>query len=89
MLHEITSMPEGIGNATLDDILHSCGVSEVEYGIAMNTMQKNTTILYKRKPNEINVVPYNTVLFGLLQSNMNIQFVTGSYGLLKYLVDQR
>ena len=87
VLHEITSMPEGIGNATLDDILYSCGVSEVEYGIAMNTMQKNTTILYKRKPNEINVVPYNTVLFGLLQSNMNIQFVTGSYGLLKYLVE--
>ena len=77
-------MPEGIGNATLGDILHSCRVSEVEYGIAMNTRQKNATILYKRKPNEINVVPYNTVLFGLLQSNMNIQFGTGSYGLLKY-----
>ena len=63
------------------------GVWHCNQLIAMNTMQKNTPILYKRKPNEINVVPYNTVLFGLLQSNMNIQFVTGWYGLLKYFVE--
>ena len=85
VLHEITSMQYGLNDVILEDILYSCGISEEEYENAMDTMQKNTTILYKRQANEINVVPYNTVLLTLLRSNMNIQFVTGSYGLLTYL----
>ena len=48
-------------------------------------MSKKITIVYKRKPNEKNVSPYNTVLLSLMKSNMNIQFVTGVYGLLAYL----
>ena len=35
--------------------------------------------------NELDIVPYNPVLLSLLKSNMNIQFVTGVYGLLSYL----
>lgn len=78
VLHEITSMQYGLNDVILEDILDSCGISEEEYENAMDTMQKNTTILYKRQANEINVVPYNTVLLNLLRSNINIQFVTGS-----------
>ena len=48
-------------------------------------MAKKITIVYKRKPNEEFVSPYNTVLLSLMKSNMNIQFVTGVYGLLAYL----
>ena len=65
--------------------MNSCGVSEQEYENAMETMQKNITIHYKRRPNELNISPYNTVLLSLLRANLNIQSVTGLYGLLTYL----
>ena len=65
--------------------MNSCGVSEQEYENAIERMQKNITIHYKRRPNELNVSPYNTVLLSLLRANLNIQFVTGVYGLLTYL----
>ena len=66
----------------LQDILDSCGISEQQYGNAMETMQKNTTIHYKKRPNELNISPYNTVLLKLLRANMNIQFVRGVHGYL-------
>lgn len=34
---------------------------------------------------EQNVSPYNIVILSLMQSNMNIQYVTGIYGAVKYL----
>ena len=43
------------------------------------------TIIYKRKPCEVNIGPYNTVILMLLKANMNIQFVTGVYAMLTYL----
>ena len=70
---------------TLAKVLDSCGVSENEYSHALEVMAKKITILYKRKPNEEYVSPYNTVLLSLMKSNMNIQFITGVYGLLAYL----
>lgn len=76
---------EELCNVTLEDILHSSGVSEEEYENAMQTMQRNTAIHHKRQPNELNISPYNTVLLSLLKANMNLQFVTGVYGLLTYL----
>ena len=48
-------------------------------------MQKKVSIIYKRRPCEKDISPYNTVILSLLKSNMNIQFVTGIYGLLRYL----
>ena len=85
VLYNITSIHEGVENVTLDDILNSCGYSSEEYDNAMDTMQKHTTILYKRQMNELDIVPYNPVLLRLLKPNMNIQFVTGVYGLFSYL----
>ena len=70
---------------SLDQVLHSSGVTEDEYDFALKSMNRKTTILYKRKPNEKWISPYNTVLLSLIKSNMNIQFVTGIYGLLAYL----
>ena len=72
-------------DATLVKVLDSCGVTEDEYTNALEVMAKKVTIVYKRKPNEEFVSPYNTVLLNLMKSNMNIQFVTGVYGLLAYL----
>ena len=46
---------------------------------------KKVSILCKRKPFEVNIGPYNTVILRLLKSNMNLQFVTGVYAMLTYL----
>ena len=35
--------------------------------------------------NRVNIGPYNTVILKLLKSNMNLEFVTGVYGMLTYL----
>ena len=69
----------------LSQILSECELSEKEYYDALDFVSKRVTILYKRKPNEQNVSPYNTVILSLMQSNMNIQYVTGIYGVVKYL----
>ena len=72
-------------DVTLGDILNTCHLSEKEYNDALETMQKKVSIIYKRRPIEKDISPYNTVILSLLKSNMNIQFVTGVYGLLTYL----
>ncbi len=70
---------------TLNQVLESCGISDAEYENALDTMQRSTTIHYKRNLDETHIVPYNTVLLSLLKANMNIQFVSGTYGLLTYV----
>ena len=72
-------------DATLTNVLDSCGVTEHEYIQALETMRRKISIIFKRKPNETVISPYNTVLLNLMKSNMNLQFVTGIYGLLAYL----
>ena len=47
--------------------------------------EKKFSILYKRKPCEVNIGPYNTVILKLLNANKNLQFVTGVYAILTYL----
>jgi hypothetical protein len=47
VLHQITSIHEGVENITLDDILNSCGVSMEEYENAMDTMQKTLSFFTK------------------------------------------
>ena len=48
-------------------------------------MGKKVSILYKQKPREVKVGPYNAVILKLLKSNMNLQFVTGVCAMLTYL----
>ena len=43
------------------------------------------TIIYKRKPEEFLIGPYNTVVLSLLRGNMNIQYIRDVYALLMYL----
>ena len=72
-------------NVTLSDLLSSCGVSSEEYEHALQNSKLKLSVLYKRKPVEQNVSPYNPIILNSLQSNMNLQYVTGVYGLLAYL----
>ena len=48
-------------------------------------MNSKKCVLYKRKPNETMISPYNPILLKLWQANMNLQFVCGIYGLVVYL----
>ena len=41
--------------------------------------------MYKRKPCEKDISPYNAVLLNLTKSNVNLEFITGVYGMLAYL----
>ena len=63
-------------NATLTKVLDRCVVTEDKYIQALETMRRKISIIYKRKPNEKMINPYNTVLLDLVKSNMNFQFVT-------------
>ena len=65
--------------------MEKCGVTEEEYHYALGCAEKKISIVYKRRPSEVNIGPYNTVILKLLKSNMNIQFVTGIYAMLTYL----
>ena len=70
-------------DATLTNVLDGCGVTEHEYIQALETMRRKISIIFKRKPNETMIL--NLMLLNLMKSNMNLQFVTGIYGLLAYL----
>ena len=43
---------------------------------------KKVSVTYKRKPYEVNIGTYNTVISKLWKANMNIQFVTSVYAML-------
>ena len=64
---------EDISTITLKEILHCCGVKELEYYNAIDIADKRLSIMYKRQPYEVNIGPYDTVILSIFQSNMNIQ----------------
>ena len=74
-----------LSDVSIKDILSECDISEDDYYDALEYVQKEVAVVYKRRPCEQNVSTYNTVVLSLMKSNMNIQFVTGHYGVLKYL----
>ena len=61
VLIEITNISD-LSNVTLEEILEKCNVSETEYYDALDTMQKKMSIIYKRRPCENSISPYNTVI---------------------------
>ena len=65
--------------------MEECGVTAEQHGSALGCVEKKVSILYKRKPCDINIGPYNTVILKLLKANMNLQFVTDVYAMLTYL----
>ncbi|XP_066930030.1 uncharacterized protein [Clytia hemisphaerica] len=85
VLDQINSCSADLQNVTLDDLLLSCDLTGSEYFSALKKVQKKLTVIYKRAPNETNIGQYNTVMISLLQSNMNIQYVTNMYAVLAYI----
>ena len=74
-----------LSDVTLSQILEECGVTEEQYDYALGCVEKTVSVLCKRKPREVNIGSYNTVILKLLKSNMNLQFVTDVHAILTYL----
>ena len=74
-----------ISELTSQDILDESGIIKDQYDNAFEVMDNRVSIIYKRKLNEGCISPYHTVLLSLVKSNMNIQFVTGIYGVILQL----
>ena len=74
-----------ISELTLQNVLDESGITKGQYDDALEVMDNRVSIVYKRKLNEGYISPYNTVLLSLVKSNMNLQFVTGIYGMILYL----
>ena len=71
-----------ISELTLQNVLDESGITKGQYDDALEVMDNRVSIVYKRKLNEGYISPYNTVLLSLVKSNMNLQFVTGIYGMI-------
>ena len=84
VLQEMSTVSD-LESVSLTDILTSSGVTYDEYIEALEYSKHKLSIAYKRRPVEQNISPYNPLLLNSLKSNMNLQFVTGIYGLLAYL----
>ena len=76
---------DDLSHVTHPEILGKCGVTEEQYNSALSCLEKKVSAVYKRKPCEVNIGTYNTVILNLWKSNMNIQFATGVYAMLTYL----
>ena len=76
---------DDLGKVTKNKLLDIAGVSEAKYHVALKNAEKKTTVLYKRRSCEMNIVSHNTVILQLLKSNANIQFVNVIFAILTYL----
>ena len=81
----IINNTEDLSKVTERELIDMAGYSVQEYYDALEAFKSKTSIVYKRKPTETLISPYNTVILDMLKANMNIQFVVGIYGVLAYL----
>ena len=71
-----------LSDVTLSQILEECGVTAEQYDNALGCVEKKGIYILLKKPCEVNIGPYNTVILKLLNANKNLQFVTGVYAIL-------
>ena len=77
---------DDISHVTQSKILGKYRATEKQYRGAINCMEKSISIVYKQKPREANIGPYNIVILKLLKSNMNIQFVASVYAMFTFSI---
>ena len=56
-----------LSDVTLWEIFEECGVTAEQLGC----VEKKVSISYKRKPHEVNLGPYDTLILKFFTSNMN------------------
>ena len=76
---------DDLSHVMQSEIFGECGVTEEQYNSALSCLGKKFSVVYKRKPCEVNIRTYNTVILKLWKANMNIQFTTGVYAMLTCL----
>ena len=74
VLENITNKND-LSGVSLMHILSECEISQEEYYDALDYISSRVTVLYKRKPSEQNVSPYNTVILSLMKSIMNVELL--------------
>ena len=88
IVNKVVAVIETVGDIstiTFSELLEKADVSRDEYYGAIQAFRRKTTVIYKRKPSESTISPYNTIILDCLKANMNIQFVVSIYGVLAYL----
>ena len=68
----------------VEEIIQQTKYNEEQYHNALNTNTKQT-IMYKRKPNETSINPYNPYILKALRSNMDIQYVLNVWACIAYI----
>ena len=74
-----------ISKITEKELLPITGMLEDEYYDAIHYIQKKTSVIYKRKPSEVKIGPFSSIILKLLKSKTNLQFATGIHAMLTYL----
>ena len=76
---------ENIHDVANKEFLALWDVSQAKYKKTVEKIQKKLSVIRERKSCEVNIGPYNTVIFLLLKGNMNIHYVTGAYVMIVIL----
>ncbi|XP_062577467.1 uncharacterized protein LOC134239311 [Saccostrea cucullata] len=71
---------------TFQDFLLELQMNEECYIRAVRSTLKQEKVFLKRKPNEVRINAYNTVLLQSWQANMDIQFILDAYACATYIV---
>ena len=88
IVNKVIETINGVGDITLvteSELLEKANVSQIEYYESLEVFRRKESIILKRKPTDIYISPYNTVILDCLQANMNLQYCRNIYGVLAYL----
>jgi len=71
---------------SVDSMFASIGINQEIFEMAYNKMTKKTSVVLKRKPNDVWVNQYNPDLLRCWNANMDIQFVVDAYSCIVYII---
>ena len=72
---------------TIEDLLASLKISEVDYYNALKISEKGKVVILKRELDEIYINNYNPLYLTAWQGNIDIQFCLDTYGVVTYITD--
>jgi hypothetical protein len=76
-----------LGNYSLQDILTKCDITEDAYYNALKYHNNGTTVVLKRKVNEVYINNYNEEWIGAWNGNMDLQVCLDYFAILTYITD--
>ncbi len=70
---------------TLAELLKEANVAEEQYDRAIAIAHRKAHVIYKRKPSEVYINPYNPVILKALEANMDMQIITSMWACIAYI----